>query len=292
MCVSYSETRLFKFACHAHSLARRVVPAYSSKFSKRLYTQPQHLTVLCVKTRLGKSYEEMEELLTLMPPLCEAFGLGQVPDHSTMCKAFHRLQPAFFLFLLLLTGGLLPSSGRAAVDATGFDRRHSSKHYVRRCKITLKSMKVTFLVDTTTLLILGVHSTVTRRHDTKIVLPLVEKTLHNFPINVLAGDKGYDDQHVRDTLRSKRIRPLLKHRIFNPLDKAHNARMNPEDYHQRSKIETVNSMIKRRYTDTLTSKTYWRQVRETILIAAVHNIDRTINTLFYLYTRISIKLIR
>jgi len=189
-------------------------------------------------------------LLALMPLLCEAFGLEQVPDHSTMCKVFHRLQPAFLVFLLLLTGHLLPSSGRAAVDATGFDRRHSSKHYVRRCKITLKSMKVTFLVDTHTLLILGIHITATRRHDTKIVLPLVEKTLQNFPIDVLAGDKGYDDQHVRDTLRLMGIRPLLKHRIFTSLDKAHNARMKQEDYHQRSKIETVNSMIKRRYTDT------------------------------------------
>jgi IS5 family transposase len=38
---------------------------------------------------------------------------------------------------------------------------------------------------------------------------------------------------------------LIKHRLFNSLDHAHNARMDSDRYHQRSMSETVFSSIKR-----------------------------------------------
>ena len=61
----------------------------------------------------------------------------------------------------------------------------------------------------------------------------------------LAADRGYDAKAFRDELRENGIRPLIKHRIMNPLDHAHNARMDGDRYHQRSMSETVFSSIKR-----------------------------------------------
>jgi len=174
---------------------------------------------------------------------------------------------------------------KVAVDATGFDRRHASKHYVKRCKMTLSSMKTTYAVDTESLLFLGVHTTVTRKHDSQIILPLVEKVLKYFPVKVLAADKGYDSKEIRDNLREAGVRPLIKHREFTNLDKAHNARMKKDDYNQRLMNETNNSTVKRKYGDTLTTKTYWTQVRETLLTAITHNIDRYINTIKSLLTQ-------
>ena len=49
----------------------------------------------------------------------------------------------------------------------------------------------------------------------------------------------------RDELRENDIRPLIKHRIVNSLDHAHNARIDGERYHQRSMSGTVFSSIKR-----------------------------------------------
>jgi len=285
MCVKYCETRLFKFACHVYGLSKRVVPAYSSRFSKKTYTLHQHLAVLLLKAKTGCRFHELEELLVLSPRLCEALELDRVPDHTTMCRALKRLKPVVFTLLLVLTGSLLPASGKVAVDATGFDRRHASKHYVKRCKMTLSSMKTTYAVDTESLMFLGVHTTVTRKHDSQIILPLVEEVLKHFPVKVLAADKGYDSKHVRDTLRGRGIRPLIKHREFTSLDKAHNKRIKPEDYNQRSMNETNNSTVKRKYGDTLTTKTYWTQVRETLLTAITHNIDRYINTIKSLLTQ-------
>lgn len=288
--MNYSETRVYKFAGEAYRLAKRIIPAFSSKYSKKTYTQHQHLAIACLRIKTRQKYEETEEMLLNMPMLCDLLGLSQVPDYTTICKAFQRLKANVLLLMLYLTAHQVGCSGKTSVDATCFDRRHASKHYVQRCKMRLKSMKVTFLIDTENLTLLDVHITVTRKHDTQILLPLVDRAAEQFLIELLRADKGYDDQKIRNSLRKAGIRPLIKHREFKPIDKAHNARMNQDDYHQRVMNETVNSMVKRKYTDTLRGKTYWTQAKEVLLIAVVHNIERCMETM-HLYLRISIKLI-
>jgi IS5 family transposase len=42
------------------------------------------------------------------------------------------------------------------------------------------------------------------------------------------------------------VRPLIKHREFTSLDKAHNPRLDEEMYGQRAMSESVFSMIKQR----------------------------------------------
>jgi IS5 family transposase len=286
--MEYNETGLYKFAHHSFDLAKRVVKPFKSKFSKKTYTQPQHVAVLLLMAKLRLKFHETEELLLNSPNLCEALELEQVPDHTTMCRALQRLRPVVFTLLVVLSAGLLPGSGKTAVDSTGFDRRHASKHYVKRVKMALSSMKTTYAVDTDTQAILGVHTTVTRKHDTQIILPLVEEVMEHFPVKVLCADKGYDSKEVRDELREAGVRPLIKHREFKPIHKAHNSRMKKEDYNQRVKGESVNSSTKCRTGDTLTTKTYWRQHKESLIKAITHNIERYISLI---YKRIAIKLV-
>lgn len=69
---------------------------------------------------------------------------------------------------------------------------------------------------------------------------------------------GYDSKFVRDSLRSQRTRPVIKHRIFWNIDKAHNARM--KGYGKRSMSKTVNSVIKRKYGDYVSSKAWNNQL--------------------------------
>ena len=47
-----------------------------------------------------------------------------------------------------------------------------------------------------------------------------------------------------------------------------------KDYNQRVKNETVNSMVKRKCSDTLYTKSYWGQAREVLIMAIVHNLER------------------
>ena len=55
--------------------------------------------------------------------------------------------------------------------------------------------------------------------------------LHNTDeIESLADDKGYDDQSLRDALRSEGVRPVIRHRLFAHYDHAHNARLDSDLY--------------------------------------------------------------
>ena len=112
-------------------------------------------------------------------------------------------------------------------------------------------MKVTFLIDTSMLVILAVHITVTRKHDTQIILPLVKRAVLRILIKIVFGDKGHDDKEVREELRKLGIRPLIKHREFSNIHKAWNARMSKEEYNQKVKVESVNSSTKRKYHEFL-----------------------------------------
>jgi len=275
--MEYSETKLLKFSRVSYDIAKKAVRPYSSKFSKKTYTQQQHIAILCIKTRKNQKFEQIEEMLKEMPRICEVLGLGHVPDCTTLCRNFSKLKRKVLIVLLYLIACILPRSGKCGIDASSLDKRHSSKHYVKRCKIVLKCMKVTLLIDTEQLTILAIHITVTRKHDSKIILPLVSKAEEDFVISILAGDKGYDDKAVREELRRLGIRPLIPHREFKGIDKAHNARIKKKDYHRRSINETVNSMIKRNYTDELMARLWKNQYKEVLFLAIVHNLDSVVS---------------
>ena len=91
------------------------------------------------------------------------------------------------------------------------------------------------------------------------------------------ADKGYDDISFRAVLRAVGVQPLIKHRVFAPYDHAHNARIDDELYQQRSTTESVNSSIKRSHGSAVWARDWYRQFRENVLIAGVHNIERAID---------------
>jgi IS5 family transposase len=70
------------------------------------------------------------------------------------------------------------------------------------------------------------------------------------------------------------IRPLVKHRVFDPYDHVHNARIEDELYNQRSMTETVNSSVKRLYGSVVRAREWDREFREIVLMCLVYNIKR------------------
>ncbi len=72
--------------------ARAALPVYSSKFSKRTYTQHQLVAALAVRQFLRTDYRGVEQHLRDWSDLRAVLGLGEnVPDHSTLQKAAERL---------------------------------------------------------------------------------------------------------------------------------------------------------------------------------------------------------
>lgn len=75
----------------ALSVARESIPAYSSKFSPRRYTQHQLFALLAVREFLKTDYRGLEQFLADWEELRREVGLDRVPDHSTLHRAAGRL---------------------------------------------------------------------------------------------------------------------------------------------------------------------------------------------------------
>lgn len=249
------------------------VNLYSSKFSKKTYNQHQLIVLNCLKTQLNLGYEKFTELLTEMKGIQEELKLKSIPHYTTLQKACMRLNSKIFNLLITLSAQLTPSTGNAAIDATGFERGAVSHHYSKRCKIEPKSQKTTFITDTGNKTILGVHMTTGRKHDARIAPILVSRVLRDFLLNLLFGDKGYDSMKFRKWLGYKGIFPIIKYRIFYPTDYLLNETMDDFGYSKRSVIESVNSSIKRKFGDRLRSRKWFTQFKETKLKVIVYNIE-------------------
>ena len=82
---------------------------------------------------------------------------GEFPGPSALCKSFDRAPMRIWRELLRLSSELLDQSGHAAIDATYFDRRQASSHYLKRCHREVQTIQATFLVDTAQGAVIDVH---------------------------------------------------------------------------------------------------------------------------------------
>jgi len=255
-------------------LARRTVARFSTRYSRKRFTLRQHVVLLCLKVKKTTTYRDLVDELIEMPRIRDALDLDSIPAPSTLCKAFDRLEMTVWRVLLNVSLGDIPLNGVAGIDASGFERTHASTHYTKRANLTIQQLKTTLLVDTATNAILDVHVTTTRKHDTQIAPQVVKRNADS--IAVLTGDKGYDDQKLRQLARDNGIRPLIKHREFTPLHKAWNARLDSDLYHQRNTNETVNAALKQKFGAFVRSRVWWKQFRELAIKCLVHNIMLTL----------------
>ncbi|WP_418286859.1 IS5 family transposase [Halorubrum sp. DTA46] len=270
--VSLPKSRLLRFVERAIVLARRTVSRFSTRYSRKRFTLRQHVVLLCLKVKKTTTYRDLVDELIEMPRIRDALDLDSIPAPSTLCKAFDRLEMA--VWRVLLNGSLadVPLNGVIGIDASGFERAHASTHYTKRTNLTIQQLKTTLLVDTATNAILDVHVTTTRKHDTQIAPQVVKRNAQY--ISILTGDRGYDDQKLRQLARELDIRPVIKHREFTPLHKAGNARLDSDLYNRRNMNETVNAAIKQKFGAFVRSRRWWKQFRELVIKCVVYNIER------------------
>jgi hypothetical protein len=75
----------------ALEVTRRAVPAYSSKYSKRDFTQHQLLAILALEQFFKTDDRGVVALLADLSDLRDALGLARVPHHTTLFHARRRL---------------------------------------------------------------------------------------------------------------------------------------------------------------------------------------------------------
>ena len=231
------------------------------------------LSILCLREREDETFRSVVDKLKVMGPIRAVLGVerDELPDPSTVCKAMDRFTMALCRRLLSESVTLFELGEVTAIDASGFDRTAASRRYARRTDYRFLAVKTTLLTDCESGAILDVHCTMSRPHDTQIGWQILTRNLDR--IDTITADKGYDWAELRTKLREHGVRPVIKHREFDSLDKAHNARLDDDTYHRRSVVEASFRLLKQRYGDRLTTRTWYRQFRELTLKAAVKNID-------------------
>ena len=111
-------------------------------------------------------------------------------------------------------------------------------------------------------------------HDTQIGWQVLKRNLHQ--AKTITAHKEYDWTKFRKYLREQGVRPVIKHREFSSLDAAHNARIDADPYHRRSVVESVFASLRRRFDDTIRTRTWYGQFRELVLKVIAKNIEHAI----------------
>jgi len=271
-------------------LADKGVPRYSSKFSRKDYTLHQHIVLLVLRSRERKTYRDFVEWLDVCDCIKSVLGLDKVPHYTALQKAADRLPPGLFEEIVGYIGCLIAKDDCVVgIDGTGFSLQHSSKYYCDRIKRKDKHsnyLKTTIVGDMSTQTILAVRLRLKRRHNNVDFKPVLRKASKIVNMSTVVADKGYDSeenmQFTASELHAKAV-ISLKNRD-KPLDKTKGKLRRQlkqdfplETYHQRSKIETIISAVKRKYGDTIQSRKHRTKKNECYLKLIAYNCQKAIN---------------
>ena len=288
----HTRNDLVVFARLAVRGARQHWPPYSHRFAPQKFTQPSLVGCLCVKEYLRLDYRGLEALLAGAAELRAALELSAVPDHSTVWWfARHKVRPQQLQRLLRTTLRLFRGRRRqrrtVAIDATGFSRRYASRYYTKRLGGYWRHTFLNWstLVWTQPQVVCAQRITVGPGSGSRLLPPLVEETRQQFPIHRLLADADYDSEAHHHWLREdcaiESIIPAIRGRPGRPTRQPYRRRMQRwfprRAYGQRWKVETVYSVVKRRFGEALTARCYWLQVKQVLLRSVTYNLYRAIH---------------
>jgi len=283
----------------AHAIGLRQLPTYAHRFSPQKFTLPQLFACLVLKEFLRLDYRKLSALLEDAPSFAAAIGLKSVPHFTTFQKAARRwlrAKPAQRLLGETVSAaqraGLLPKKvALAALDGTGFESRHISAYFVKRCERACKTGYLTttytrypyanLLCDCRTHIVLGVVTGRGPGPDDPYYEPVLRQAATRIRVATLLADAGFDSEraHVfaRDKCGIRAIIPATRGRPTNKRLRGYwrnkmKQRFPKRKYGQRWQIETVHSMIKRVLGAALRARSYWSQSREIILKALTLNV--------------------
>ncbi len=114
------------------------LPLYSNKFSKKCYTQFQHLFLLVYKQYRKFTYKEMMEDLSDNLALRAYLGLNKLPNYTTLIKFAKRLPSLVLDKLVIAFKHLVKKPEKVAIDSSGLSLGNASPHYCKRVGLSSK----------------------------------------------------------------------------------------------------------------------------------------------------------
>lgn len=265
------------------------IPEYFSKFSNKIFSNRQKIVLIVLKQKLRTTYRDLVELLKITS-ISQVLSLKRIPHFTTLIRFSKRVSKNLLNNLLnYCVEFSKPKSLKLAVDATGFELDKASQHYAKIRLLDVKKRKViqlTACATTDTQLITSVRIEKRKSIVNKNFIDVVKDSLKFGKIKIVTADKGYDSnknhKYLTRTLRIKSgikvrekalgKRSVMRKRIFE--------NFNEKTYHQRSKIETIFSAIKRKYDPKIKAKQTKTQIQESIQKTLTYNIDRLTKIFF------------
>jgi len=193
----------YKLIKQAVIISKRVLPSYSSKFSKRKYKQYQLFVILLYKVWVNVSYRDVIEVISSNPAFVTLLSLSDIPHFTTIQKFCKRISMKLITFVFNKVvrsfHGLLGSI--TIIDSTGFSVNYHSFYYDKRLsdfgrKVKREYVKATIIIDEKSQIVVAFDVHFGEIHDSKEF----KKTLENMDKEIIAkfkiiiGDKGYDSE--------------------------------------------------------------------------------------------------
>jgi hypothetical protein len=265
-------------------LEKLQIPLYSKQHSGKTFNNHQLFKLLVLKSYLGMDYRRFIEFLEIseIPTL---IGLKRIPHYTTLQKFSTRQKIQELEKLILESCSLAKKKCKnVGIDATGMSLDFASKHYAKRIEkpfLRRDFLKLNMFMDLDNLMILSAKIRKRARHDTRDVKALWNKIKHLLFRKVFA-DKGYDTnffhQIVYESGRKSVIFiknpkvPIWRTKGFFRKKAKKDAKNHQKG--KRSLTETINSILKRVYGETIAAKKLCTQKIELLFKILTLNLER------------------
>ena len=251
----------------------RISP-YSCKYSKKTYTQHQLLVLILFKDYRNQHYREFVDDVGDMERVQELLGLSVVPHFTTLQKFLFRIKSLYLritfkktLNLFYTTDDKIPIT---AIDSSGFTSGYCSHYYSARTgKIRKHFLKTSISVDTDLRAITGFVASNSRVHDTRHAEKLLRQCHKLRKSDYYVMDKGYDSEDIhrliREDLQAKSLIPIRSwnNEIVGGKYRQEMAQQfDDEKYGRRQLVETIFSVLKRKFSGDLKARIFLVQKKE------------------------------
>jgi len=284
-----AEVGLVRFALVCRTVAETTIPAYRSKFSKHVFTQPQLLTILCLMRYEDWTFREAEVRLLEHRAVRQALGLRQdVPDHTTLYRFLRRLDEDTIQRVLTAVVHRLPATRRktvVGVDGTGLTPGAVSTCFVKRLQdeggTWRRWCKWLIAIDIPRRAILAQRARQGPTNDSATLRPLTQVASTVVPIGAVVADAEFDSERnhrfIRDTLGARSAIPATRGKRTWRLHgiRAKMRRRFPRQlYRQRALVETVFSVVKRKLSARAPGRSPLTQQLQALVLGLAYDVYR------------------
>jgi len=275
-----NEGKFLTFLKIAFFVCLNSLPKYSHKKSKHTYLFPSLIACSLLKLYIKNlDWRGLEELLKSSSDMQKILGWERVPDHSTLHRAFQKLQEEQIQKLFLQVLKFFKPSGILSCDSTGLREDSASFYFsIRSKKIRRRWIKLIYLVDTKTQACLSQVVARGPGYDARY-LEILEKQ-NPFKAWLEIMDRGFDGKgnfRLKFTLPFRIIPPISRGgriksfgRIMQRLIYVLSVWLGI--YGKRWISETVNYVIKRKIGESLRERREDTKRKMALLIGIAYNI--------------------